>query len=72
MVCGRLGLTPAGEVADIPLDRVTQYQESDLCLSDPACRRVRAHVQDQRQKMIFQRKDSVLTADSARTFKRRT
>ena len=70
VVCGRLGLTPAGEVADIPLDRVTQYQESDLAFLTRLAGEYGHTFKISGKKMIFQRKDSVLTADSARTFKR--
>ena len=44
-VAKRLGLTPAGEVADIPIDRVTQYQESNLAFLETPCQRVWPHVQ---------------------------
>ena len=70
VVCGRLGLTPAGEVADIPLDRVTQYQESDLAFLTRLAGEYGHTFKISGKKMIFQRKDSVLAADSARTFKR--
>lgn len=70
VVCGRLGLTPAGEVADIPIDRVTQYQESDLAFLTRLAGEYGHTFKISGKKMIFQRKDGVLAAESVRTFKR--
>ena len=70
VVCGRLGLTPAGEVADIPIDRVTQYQESDLAFLTRLAGEYGHTFKISGKKMIFQRRDGVLAADSVRTFKR--
>lgn len=70
VVCGRLGLTPAGEVADIPLDRVTQYQESDLAFLSRLAGEYGHTFKISGRKMIFQHRDGVLAADSVRSFKR--
>lgn len=70
VVCGRLGLTPAGEVADIPIDRVTQYQESDLAFLARLAGEYGHTFKVSGKKMIFQRRDGVLAADSVRTFRR--
>lgn len=70
VVCGRLGLTPAGEVADIPIDRVTQYHESDLAFLTRLAGEYGHTFKISGKKMIFQRKDAVLAADSVRTFSR--
>lgn len=70
VVCGRMGLTPAGEVADIPIDRVTQYQESDLAFLTRLAGEYGHTFKISGKKMIFQRRDGVLAADSVRTFKR--
>ena len=70
MVCGRLGLTPAGEVADIPIDRVTQYHESDLAFLTRLAGEYGLTFKISGKKMIFQRKDGVLAAESVRTFNR--
>ncbi len=70
VVCGRLGLTPAGEVADIPIDRVTQYQESDLAFLTRLAGEYGHTFKISGKTMIFQRRDGVLAAESARTFRR--
>ena len=70
VVCGRLGLTPAGEVADIPIDRVTQYHESDLAFLTRLAGEYGHTFKISGKKMIFQRRDGVLAAESVRTFKR--
>lgn len=70
VVCGRLGLTPAGEVADIPIDRVTQYHESDLAFLTRLAGEYGHTFKISGKKMIFQRKDGVLAAESVRTFNR--
>lgn len=66
-VAGRLGLTPAGEVADIPIDRVTQYQETDLAFLKRLASEYGHTFKISGRRCIFQRKDSVLAADAIKT-----
>ncbi|WP_303236882.1 phage late control D family protein [uncultured Bilophila sp.] len=66
-VAKRLGLTPAGEVADIPIDRVTQYQESDLAFLKRLAGEYGHAFKVCGKKLIFQHKNGVLAAKSVKT-----
>ena len=66
-VAGRLGLTPAGEVADIPIDRVTQYQETDLAFLKRLAEEYGHTFKIAGSRCIFQHKDGIVAADSVKT-----
>lgn len=68
--CGRLGLTPAGEVEDIPIDRLTQYQESDLAFLTRLSQEYGHTFKICGKRLIFQRKAAVLAASEVLTLSR--
>lgn len=69
-VCGRLNLTPAGEVADIPIDRVTQYQESDLAFLKRLAGEYGHTFKVCGARLIFQSRGAVLAAPASLTLSR--
>jgi len=68
--CGRLGLSPAGEIEDIPIDRLTQYQESDLAFLTRLAGEYGHTFKVCGTRLIFQRRAAILAADGVRTLSR--